>query len=988
MWEGLIERPDRRRTARPGGLRRALVLFVTLVAAIPPVVLSILGLAAATASHAHAAANPGFTEFPLTSGYVRPLEIALGPDGNLWFTELTGPNIGRITPAGTITEFPVPANGSFLQTGGMVAGPDGNMWFTDAGNNSIGQITTSGVITEFPIPTASTQTRFITLGPDGNLWFSELNTDKVGRITTAGVITEFPISAGSSVQFITSGPDGNLWFTEQNIDKVGRITPTGTLTEFAMPSGSQPWGIVAGPDGNMWITENGTSNIAVMSTSGTVLNQYPVVTPNAGLAGIKVGSNGNLWFAEFGGSNEIGEVTTGGAITEFPQGTGSGAFDLATGADGNMWYTGFFGPTIGRFAPGSCASLADSASASAIAPGVSETISVNLTSCGVADLPSSTTTTTTTAPSGCAAAPGIPSFTTSSLPYGQTDPHATTFAAPSCLGTYTVNSQTSVGSTVVASGSTSYTVQVACLSDSAAPSPVPPGGSESVGITLTACGGVDVSNATTTTTTIGPPTCPPAPAIPAYTDTVTSGQSVTHNATLTAPTCGGDYNVASQTTLGTIVVASATTKYHVLTAGDGVLFPAPCCNPKYITSGSDGNLWWTNGLLNQITPSGTVTTFPGILPGGAGQIVAGTDGSLYVVTTTQVVNDSVAQVKINGCCGPSFAWQVPAGAGTNINDLEPGVDGNMWFTAGSGRQGIVGFVTPTAKYKNFNLPAGSGVPFSITAGPDDAMWFTLDSGQVGRITTAGAVTFVAMPAGLNSGDIALGPDGNFWMTVGRHTGNGTTPNYVLRMTPSGAFTQFTTPTPDVGAGSITTGADGNLWFNEPWLGHPALCGTAGSGAGGVGRITTAGVITEFDASCSDFDDAYNIVAGPDGYVWNGSYYGAGIVKIEVGWSGACTPLTASVNPASVRRGSPETIAAMIANCSTIPQLMQLQTKTMPPSTCHTASTTTTRVPLGPHVETLVSGSSTAQCKGTYNVKLTLRVGSQIVATKSVTYTVS
>ena len=38
-----------------------------------------------------------------------PLGIAAGPDGNLWFTEAaTGNRIGRITPTGTITEYPLP----------------------------------------------------------------------------------------------------------------------------------------------------------------------------------------------------------------------------------------------------------------------------------------------------------------------------------------------------------------------------------------------------------------------------------------------------------------------------------------------------------------------------------------------------------------------------------------------------------------------------------------------------------------------------------------------------------------------------------------------------------------------------------------------------------------------------------------------------------------------------------------------------------------
>src|SRR5450755_2468879 len=52
------------------------------------------------------------TEFPLPTTASRPVEITLGPDGNLWFTEGDGNNVGRITPEGNITEFPVRTAGS------------------------------------------------------------------------------------------------------------------------------------------------------------------------------------------------------------------------------------------------------------------------------------------------------------------------------------------------------------------------------------------------------------------------------------------------------------------------------------------------------------------------------------------------------------------------------------------------------------------------------------------------------------------------------------------------------------------------------------------------------------------------------------------------------------------------------------------------------------------------------------------------------------
>ena len=173
------------------------------------------------------------TEFPIPTISSFPTGITAGPDGNLWFTEFSGNNIGRITTAGVLTEFPIPPTSS--APFGITAGPDGNLWFAEDGSNNIGRITTAGVVTgEFSTPTGNSQPRGITAGPDGNLWFTEFQgtnvVNNIGRITTKGKITEFPLPThcesplGCEPFGITAGPDGNLWFTESSGNKIGRIT--------------------------------------------------------------------------------------------------------------------------------------------------------------------------------------------------------------------------------------------------------------------------------------------------------------------------------------------------------------------------------------------------------------------------------------------------------------------------------------------------------------------------------------------------------------------------------------------------------------------------------------------------------------------------------------------------------------------------------------------------------------------------------------------
>src|SRR5262245_64901599 len=90
---------------------------------------------------------PSVTEFPIPLIDVlnsRPEGITRGPDGNLWFAETLADRIGRITPAGVVTQFSLP----FLSAPAEItAGPDGNLWFTEAGSSRIGRITPAGVIT-------------------------------------------------------------------------------------------------------------------------------------------------------------------------------------------------------------------------------------------------------------------------------------------------------------------------------------------------------------------------------------------------------------------------------------------------------------------------------------------------------------------------------------------------------------------------------------------------------------------------------------------------------------------------------------------------------------------------------------------------------------------------------------------------------------------------------------------------------------------------
>ncbi|HKF45678.1 MAG TPA: hypothetical protein VKG01_21500 [Thermoanaerobaculia bacterium] len=302
-----------------------------------PAVRFVLFTAALLARSLPAAAQV-VTEYPVPTAASRPLGIAAGPDGNVWFAELDGNRIGRISPAGVITEFFI-ADQSGLEY--VTTGPDGNLWYTAGARSKVGRLTPSGVFTEFPVKSGPTG---ITLGSDGNLWFVERNFN-IGRITPTGALSEWAIPTVQNQAIrIAGGPDGNLWFTEAGGNKVARITTSGVITEFPTPTAnSSPLGIVAGPDGNMWFVENGS--VGRITPAG-VITEFPA--PEVG-EGIALGPDGALWFTT--NSSRIGRITTAGVVTYLPFQSSAASpvpEDIARGPDGNLWFTELNGNQIGR----------------------------------------------------------------------------------------------------------------------------------------------------------------------------------------------------------------------------------------------------------------------------------------------------------------------------------------------------------------------------------------------------------------------------------------------------------------------------------------------------------------------------------------------------------------------------------------------------------------------------------------------------------------
>ena len=105
------------------------------------------------------AASPRTDEFAVPTPSASQSQIVDGPDGDLWFTEGNA-RIGRITPLGQVTEFPVPtpSGGDPPSFTAITAGPNGAVWAIDSANAQVDEVSQDGQVRSFPIPGTSRTT--------------------------------------------------------------------------------------------------------------------------------------------------------------------------------------------------------------------------------------------------------------------------------------------------------------------------------------------------------------------------------------------------------------------------------------------------------------------------------------------------------------------------------------------------------------------------------------------------------------------------------------------------------------------------------------------------------------------------------------------------------------------------------------------------------------------------------------------------------------
>jgi hypothetical protein len=258
--------------------------------------------------------------------------LAVGPDGNLWFTELnnatgaTNNDFGYVTAAGAIKEFPVAKSDGDVT--GIAAPADGKIYFR-AGDDLVGATTAGAIfLTQSLGKGSSTASHDLITGPDGNLWFTESFNDQIGVAYVAGgVVGTVTATGGKAVAGVTVFLDAKHTGAYASGDPTTTTSATGTYRFNEVP-GTYGVGIVT-PSGDklttaaevtVTVTAGGTATanfgIAPTVNAPTIGVTAPDATAAEGIFGSPASTGLLAITRESGGSGAVTvDLTLGGTAT-------------------------------------------------------------------------------------------------------------------------------------------------------------------------------------------------------------------------------------------------------------------------------------------------------------------------------------------------------------------------------------------------------------------------------------------------------------------------------------------------------------------------------------------------------------------------------------------------------------------------------------------------------------------------------------------------
>ena len=286
-------------------------------------------------------------------------------------------------------------------------------------------------------------------------------------------------------------------------------------------------------------------------------------------------------------------------------------------------------------------------------------------------------------------------------------------------------------------------------------------------------------------------------------------------------------------------------------------FPVPTDNsqPRHITVGADGNLWFTEGNevfdpagnfsnIGRITPGGEITEFRVDCQCFLNDIVQGPNNILYFTHN----NPGLGRIRTSGqVLDPVVPQDEQGNQITDAigNGIAAAPDGSLWFTDFNNNS-LWRYEPAADRFTQYPVPTPGANPYDVAVNENGIVWFS-ESGanQIGRLNPeTGDIT--ETPVEVTPRGIAVAADRSVWFAA-RFT-----PQAVGRLDPT---TDAVTLIPRAGTGpeDIAAAPDGSVWFTQTLSGN-------------VARISADGGIAE--GRSVNRSEPFGIAIGPDGRtVW-------------------------------------------------------------------------------------------------------------------------
>ena len=280
-------------------------------------------------------------------------------------------------------------------------------------------------------------------------------------------------------------------------------------------------------------------------------------------------------------------------------------------------------------------------------------------------------------------------------------------------------------------------------------------------------------------------------------------------------------------------------------------------NPLSITSGPDGNLWYTAGAqIAKMTTSGSATAYSAVGNGTAYDITS--DGTnLWFTYMKQPpppsggppppisATEGIGKITTSGTV---TLYLLDSSNNRQPNGIVYGPDGNIWFVE-SGDGEVDKFVPSTQTFTRYAIPSGTSSNPQDIVSDGTNLWISEESSnKIAKVSTSGSFTEYTVPTSSSQPfGVTVGSDGSIWFS--EYAGN-----KIGHFLPSTAtFIEYAIPTTSSHPEGMAVGADGNVWTVE-------------NSGNNVTEVTSFGSVLEVGIPTGSSAPT-DVTLGPDNLIW-------------------------------------------------------------------------------------------------------------------------